>query len=179
MNWIYYINVQKNATNSYPPMIQVYLRPLETDINGNQLVGKLIHLSLCAIAFYFRGNHSEIQLNEGFNDIYHKHLSHKEQHIQEFDIPETFDEFLLEWAIMYIKQESITRHDILKWLRVFFAIKGYAVDELVEEDYEAFADCDPMQHINNLKACTSIDQTKNKEQTNALKNKLLKNISTN
>ncbi len=179
MNWIYFINVQKNATDNYPPMLQVYVRPLETDKYGNPLVGKLIHLSLCAIEFYFKGNHSEIQQNKEFNEIYHHQLSYKEQYIQEFDIPETFEEYLLEWAIMYVKQESFARQDILKWLRVFFAIKGYTINELIEEDYEAFADCDPMQHINNVKACTSVDQLKNKEKTDTLKTKLIDNITTN
>jgi hypothetical protein len=154
MNWIYHIRNERWFEDKTSAIQNLYLRPRIVDDNNELLTGKIIDFSLMALKPLFERNIEEVINDEECQRIYHTELTQKSYCIQEDSIPESEKSYYLNWATIYIV-DSFDRNQMLNWVRIYFAIKGYPCENLEQGTFENFAaDTDPfmrMFSIENVK----------------------------
>ena len=147
MKWIYELHAPWVIApdNAGQPAQTAYIRPTIINEKGQTMVGNIVEVMVIAADFYFGNPNDRLDDEEG-NRIYFEELTNKDYYILEREVNQE-EHYRMAYAEVYLKQEGFTQEEFFDWIKSFFSIKGYPLEELEEAKNNEFLDMNPIMRM--------------------------------
>jgi len=158
MKWLYYYKSEwfENGKN---PVQTIYLRPTIYDEKGEQLVGKILQLSLVAMEYYFSIEKNPFDYEEALK-IYDDIQSNQGYQILEREVED--DDFMGNVEI-YLFQTYFDEKELFEWVNKYFVLKGYEISEFERASIDEFAELNSIMRLFSEKNVKKFEDKLGKE----------------
>ncbi|GEM_PF-4997044 len=139
MNWIYY-DPETETANSRSRTL--YVRPIHKVKRKKMVLGSITQIKVYALDYFFRLPNNPFRGNE-YRIIYDQELNEKPFFVRENSVDVQRKNYLHHSLTVFLKTDSFSEADLLKWCRFAISEQGYRVEGIEAEKIEKFKEILP------------------------------------